>query len=76
MSGTDSPLKRSIGLSGVIRFLIAVLAVIAIAAAFAAGRYAMAIVGVGFVLAAIALGYRAWLARKGAKTDSPPQPPA
>lgn len=74
MSGTDSPLKRSIGLSGVIWFLIAVLAVIAIGAAFAAGRYTMAIVGIVFVLAAMALGYRAWHATKGAKNDSASQP--
>jgi type IV secretory pathway VirB2 component (pilin) len=76
MSGTDSPLKRSISLSGVIWFLIAALAVIAIGAAVAAGRYAMAVVGVVFVLAAITLGYRASAARRAAKTDSSPQPPA
>lgn len=76
MSFTDSPLKRSIGLSGAIRFLIAVLAVIAISAAFAAGRYAVAIAGVVFVVAAIALGYRGWLARRAASADTTPKPQA
>lgn len=64
MSETDTPLKRSIGLSGVIRFLIAAVAVIAIGAALASGRYALAIAGVVFLVVAIALGYRSWLARK------------
>ncbi len=40
MAQTDSPLKRSIGLSGVIRFLIAVIAVVAVGAAFADDNYA------------------------------------
>jgi hypothetical protein len=75
MSGTESPLKRSIGLRGVIRFVIAVSAVIAIGAAFAAGAYALAIVGVVFLVAAIALAYRGWLARKAAGVDTTPPPP-
>lgn len=57
MTQTDSPLKRSIGLSGTVRFLIAVGAVIAIAAAFAAGRYVLGIAVMVFLVAAVALGY-------------------
>ncbi|MFQ6047446.1 MAG: hypothetical protein ACE5PT_14000 [Gemmatimonadales bacterium] len=75
MSDADSPLKRSIGLSGVIWFLSAILAVVAIGAAFAAGRYAMAIVGIVFVLGAAALAYRAERARKAADSHSASQPP-
>lgn len=63
MSQPDSPLMRSIGLSGVLRWLIAAAAVIAIGAAFADGRYALAIAGVVFLAAAVALGYRARRAR-------------
>ena len=70
MTRTDSPFKRSIGLSGVIRFLIAVSAVIAVGAAFASGRYAMAMIAVAFLVAAIALGYRGWLARNAAGAGS------
>lgn len=66
MAHTDSPLGRSIGFSGVIRWLIAAGAVIAIGAAFSAGRYALAIAGIVFLLVAVALGYRAWRARMAA----------
>lgn len=66
MPQTDSPLSRSISLSGVIRWLIAAAAVIAIGAAFAAGNYALAIGGVVFLAAAATLGYRAWRARQAA----------
>ena len=64
MSQIDSPLKRSIGFSGVTRWLIAVAAVIAIGAAFADGHDALAIAGLVFLAAAVALGYRAWRARQ------------
>jgi hypothetical protein len=63
MSQLDSPLMRPIGLSGFIRWPIAVAAVIAIVAAYADGHYAMAITGIVFLVAAIGLGYRAWRAR-------------
>jgi hypothetical protein len=63
MSQDKSPLSRSIGLPGVIRWLIAVLVVIAISAAFADGHYALGIAGLVFVVVAVALGYRAWRAR-------------
>lgn len=75
MPKIHSPLKRSIGLSGVIRWLIAVVAVIAIGAAFADGQYALAIAGVVFLVAAVALGYRAWRARQAAgAAATPPEP--
>lgn len=64
MSPADSPLRRSIGLSGVSRWLIAVFAVIAIGAAFADGHYTLGIAGVVFLVVAAALGYRAWRARQ------------
>ena len=64
MTETDSPLGRSIGLSGVIRFLIAVVVVVAVGAAFADGRYGLGIAGVVFVVAAVTMGYRAWRARQ------------
>ena len=63
MTQTESPLKRSIGLSGVIRFLIAVVAVVAVGAAFADGHYTLGIAGVVFLVAAVVLGYRAWRTR-------------
>lgn len=64
MTETDSPLGRSIGLSGVIRFLIAVVVVVAVGAAFADGRYGLGIAGVVFVVVAVIMGYRAWRARQ------------
>jgi len=63
MPQVDSPLKRSIGLSGVIRFLVAVVAAIAIGAAFADGQFALAIAGVVFLVVAVTLAYRAWRTR-------------
>ncbi|MGH7615112.1 MAG: hypothetical protein ACREMW_13855 [Gemmatimonadales bacterium] len=43
MSQSESPLNRSIGLTGVIRWLIAAFAVFAVGAAFAEGYHALAI---------------------------------
>jgi len=54
-----SPYSRSIGLAGLVRWLIVVVGAIAVIAAFAAGFYALAIAGVVFLAAAAALGYRA-----------------
>jgi hypothetical protein len=72
----DSPLRRSIGLSGVIRWLIAAAAVIAVGAAFAAGYFALAIAGLVFFVTAVGLGYRAWRARQAADAASSPQHPS
>lgn len=59
MNQTNSPLKRSIGLAGVIRFLIAVAAVVAVGAALADDNYVLGIAGVVFVVVAVVLGVRA-----------------
>lgn len=59
MTQPESPLRRSIGLSGILRWLVAAAAVIAIGAAIADGRLALGIAGVVFLLAAVVLGYRA-----------------
>ena len=75
MPQTDSPLRRSIGLSGVIRWLIAVAAVVAIAAAFAEGFYALAIAGVVFLGLGVTLAYQAWRARKEAGAAISPKSP-
>lgn len=75
MPEPDSPLTRSIGLSGVIRWLIAAAAVIAVGAAFAAGHFTLAIAGLVFLVVAVALGYRAWRARRAAGTPISPQRP-
>ena len=64
MTQPDSPLKRSIGFSNLIRGLIALFAVITIGAAFAAGRYALGIGATVFVVIAAVLGYRAWRIRQ------------
>ncbi len=73
MTQTNSPLKRSIGLSGVIRFLLAVVAVVAVGAAFAAHRYALGIAAVVFLVVAVGLGYRAWRARQSVGAAPPQQ---
>lgn len=67
MTETDAPLRRSIGLSGVIRFLITVSAAIVIGYAFAEGNYALGIVGGGFIVVAVVFGYLAWRARQSAR---------
>ena len=61
MTNSDSPLNRSIGLTGAIRWLLAVAAVIAIGAAFAEGRYGLALAGV--VILVVVLGTAYWLWR-------------
>lgn len=63
MTKPDSPLRRSIGLAGAIWWLIAVAAMIAVGAAFSAGRYWMGAVAVVFFVGAAALGFRARSAR-------------
>jgi cation transporter-like permease len=66
MSEGSSPISRSIGVIGVLRWLLAVAAVIAVGAAFAAGYYLLAIVALLFVVAAVVLGLVAWQARRNA----------
>lgn len=61
MTDPGSPLNRSIGLTGAVRGLIAVVAVIAIVAAFVDGRYGLGIAGL--VLLAVAGGAALWLWR-------------
>ncbi len=57
MSPSDSPFKRSIGVSGVVRWLIAIAAVIAIGGAVAAGRTTMAISLIVFLFVALVAWY-------------------
>ena len=59
-----SPLKRSIGLTGLVRWIIAASAVIAVGAAFAAGRRRLAIAGLLFLLLACVVAYRGWQVRR------------
>ncbi len=75
MTVEDSPLRHSIGISGVMRWIIAVAAVVAIGAAVADKRYALAIVTFAFLLVAGILGYRAWRAHQAADTKGAPHPP-
>lgn len=69
MTRPGSPLTRSIGLSGVFRWLVAAAAVIAIGAALAEGRVALGVAGAVFFLAAVALSYRTWRARQSPGGD-------
>lgn len=64
MTRPVTPLTRSIGLSGALRWLVAAAAVIAIGAAIAEGRLALAVAGLVLLLAAAALSYRTWRARQ------------
>ena len=64
MPDAQSPSDRSIGLAGVIHFLIAVGAAIAIGSAFKSGSVLLGSVGVVFFLGASALAYRSWRARR------------
>ena len=64
MTRPQTPLRRSIGLSGLLRWIVAVAAVIAIGAAVSERRYALSAAGVTFLVAAVVLGYRARQARQ------------
>lgn len=66
MTKPESPLQRSIGLLGLIRWIIAVAAVIAIGAAFNDGHYVLGIAGILFLVVAVILAVRAWRARQDA----------
>lgn len=70
MPQLNTPLKRSIGLSGVFRWIVAVAAVIAIGGAFAVGQNLLAIAGIVFLVAAVTMSYRAWRARQAAEGAS------
>ena len=72
MAEDKSPLNRSIGLSGVIRWLIAVFAMLAVGAAFEDGHYALGVAGAVFIAGAAILGYRAWRARQAVEDVGPP----
>jgi len=72
MPESNSPLNRSIGVSNLIRGLIALAAVLAVGAAVAAGRYGLAAVCGLFVLVAVLLGYWAWRARRSSDLGAPP----
>ena len=76
MTQPDSPLKRSIGLSNLVRGLIALFAVIAIGAAFATGRYGLGIGATVFIVVAAVLGYRAWRIRQGLDAGARPRGPS
>jgi hypothetical protein len=58
MPEPNSPLKRPIGLSGVITFLIAVAAAITVGSAWFDGRYALAGVAAVFFVGAMLVGIR------------------
>lgn len=63
MPDTRSALTRSIGASGVFRFIVAVAAMIAAGAAIASGNFFVAAAGVLFFLGAATFGYRVWRER-------------
>ena len=59
MSDPQSPLKRSIGLSGILRFVVAITAAIAVGAALFDGRYALGAVAAAVFVGATLIGVRA-----------------
>ena len=59
MTQRESAFRRSIGLTGLIWWIIAVAAMIAIGAAFSTGRYAMGVSASVFMVGAAVLGFRA-----------------
>jgi len=75
MTDPESPLKRSISLSNLVRGLIALFAFIAVGAAFAAGRIGLAIAGVLFFVVAASFGYWVWHLRQSAAGHTSPRKP-
>ncbi|MGB7212851.1 MAG: hypothetical protein WBC97_09495 [Gemmatimonadales bacterium] len=63
MTDPGSPLNRPIGVSNLVRGLIALVAVVAIGGAFADGHIGLAIAGLVFVVIAVVLGIWAWRSR-------------
>ena len=72
MAPSESPLNRSIGLAGVIRWLIVVALVLTVGAAAADGYYAMASVVALFGVLAAYLAYRGWRAKRAATLGESP----
>ena len=72
MTNPQSPMKRSIGVSNLVRGLIAFAALIAVGAAFASGRIGLAIAGVLFFVIAAGFGYWAWRLRQSASEQGSP----
>lgn len=67
-----TPLQRSLGVSGVLRFLLAIAGVVALSAAFNAGRVGLGIAGVLFIVVAVILAAHAAQARRNAGPNPPP----
>jgi len=63
MIKTASPLNRSIGVTGAVRWLLAVFAVVAIGAAFAGGRYGLGIAGLVLLVVALSAALWVWRSR-------------
>jgi hypothetical protein len=64
MPDQNNPVNRSIGWTGTFRWLLAVVAVIAIGAALAEGRWALAVAEVVLCAAAVVGGFLFWRARQ------------
>ncbi len=64
MNEPESPLKRSVSLSNLIRGVIALFAVLAIGGAFAAGQIGLGIAGGAFCVLAVVLAYWTWRRRR------------
>jgi hypothetical protein len=64
MPDPTSPLKRSIGWTGAFRWLLAVVAVVAIGAALAEGRWGLAVGEVVMCVVAVVGGFLVWRARQ------------
>jgi hypothetical protein len=59
MTRNPTPIRRSIGFSGVLLFLIVIAAVVAIVGVFSEGEHALAIAGLVFLL--VAGGAAVWV---------------
>ncbi len=66
MASPEPPLRRSIGLSGIVRWVIVVMAVVAVGAALNAHAYGLAIGALVFFIAVAVLAYRLWRGGGGA----------
>lgn len=59
MPQSPSPLRHPIGLGGVVRWLMAVAATVAVGVALSAGQYGLALAGAAFLIVAVTLAARA-----------------